>query len=167
VLGKVLDAISWVGKGVPVIEKDPGPFGPDIDNQKSLQIWKTFQEWAQLVEKRAEENISPYGGSWDNKLAFYFTMKQGISKKVLTDEDLQRDVKAFGNWYGYLVNGENDVEKELLEAGMKREMLTAEVVSHMNMISAIDFDGKDLAGNFQYKTWGLQRGKTFFMTQKG
>jgi hypothetical protein len=35
------------------------------------------------------------------------------------------------------------------------------------MISAIDFDGKDLAGNFQYKTWGLQRGKTFFMTQKG
>jgi hypothetical protein len=65
------------------------------------------------------------------------------------------------------VNGENNVEEELLEAGMTREMLTAEVISDMNKICAIDFDGKDLAGNFQYKTWGLQRGKTFFMTQKG
>jgi hypothetical protein len=167
VLGKVVDAISWVGKGVPVLEENAGPLGPDIDNQKSLQIWKIFQEWAQFVEKRAEENIFPYGGSWANKLAFYFTMTQGLSKKGLTDGDLQSDVKAFGSWYGYLVNGENDAEKELLEAGITREMLTTEVISDMNMICAIDFDGKDLAANFQYKTWGLQRGKTFFMTQRG
>jgi len=51
VLGKVVDAISWIGKEVPVLEENPGPWGPDFDNQRSLQLWKTFQQSAQFVEK--------------------------------------------------------------------------------------------------------------------
>jgi len=116
----------------------------------------------------AVENTIPYGDYWFNKLAFYFTITLGTSKGDSTiEEDLRSDIESFRTWYEYLVNGEKDLEKELLEQGMRPENITAEFLSSMNETCALHFDGKDLAGNFQYKVWGLQRGKTFFVTQEG
>jgi hypothetical protein len=179
VLGKIVDTISFVGKGIQVFEENRGPWGPALDQvgDRSLELWTTFQEWAGHVEKRARDNTTPYGGSELDVIAFYFTVTQDVPLKpgqvrrskndVTTNEDQQKDVTAFGCWYDYLVRGEKKLERELLERGMVPEQITAEFLTDFNMVCALRFDGEDLAGKFQDTVWGLNRGKTFFMSKEG
>jgi hypothetical protein len=179
VLGKIIDTISFVGKGIPVFEENRGPWGPDLDqdHNRGLELWKTFQEWAKYVEKRAGDNATPYGESELGVIAFYFTVTQDVPLKAgevrrskndaTTNEGQQKDIAGFGCWYNYLVRGEKKLEIELLECGMMPEQITTEFLTYFNMVSALRFDGKDLAGNFQHEVWGLNRGKTFFTSEEG
>jgi hypothetical protein len=133
----------------------------------------------------SEESGGQYGSTAnDKKIAFLSTITADYhatdSKKTMEqscdDSTKERidEVIGFASWYRSL-NGKDDYEQALIEAGLisAPEEFDEEELKRRHMMFCLRFD-EGLPSDEDYqrmkfydRVWAFQRGKSFFMTNKG